>query len=223
MCDHALQRFAGTNRNFRQARLRRHSIVFFFHRAVSLKANGGPKFIMPSNIEIKAILRNRRAAEAVAARLSNAGPKTFRQQDFFFNCAGARLKLRILAADHGELIRYERVDIADARRSTYLIARTSDPKILLDILTATLGTAGVVRKMRTLYVIGQTRVHLDQGEGLGDFLELEVVPQPAQSEAEGRSIAAALLTDFGIDEQQIVAEAYVDLLARRKEVVSTGV
>ncbi|MHB8217019.1 MAG: hypothetical protein ACYDDS_13155 [Candidatus Sulfotelmatobacter sp.] len=28
------------------------------------------------------------------------------------------------------------------------------------------------------------------------------------------AVAAALLTDFGIDKQQIVAEAYVDLLAR---------
>jgi len=82
---------------------------------------------MPSNIEIKAVLTNRIAVEAVAARLSRAGPETFPQEDVFFNCNGARLKLRILAPDQGELIRYERADLADLRRSTYLIARTADP------------------------------------------------------------------------------------------------
>jgi predicted adenylyl cyclase CyaB len=170
---------------------------------------------MPSNIEIKAVLRNRTAAEAVAARLSRSGPITFSQEDFFFNCNGARLKLRILAPDRGELIRYERVNVAEARRSTYLIARTVDPAILLDILTATLGRTGVVRKLRTLYLVGQTRIHIDQVEGLGEFLELEVVLEQGQTDLEGEKIAAVLLAEFGIEKVQIVAEAYVDLLSRQ--------
>jgi len=137
---------------------------------------------MPSNIEIKVILKNRAAAEIIAARLSDAGPEIIHQQDFFFNSDGARLKLRILAPDRGELIRYERADAADARPAHYLIARTADPQILLDILTATLGRTGIVKKTRTLYLAGQTRVHLDRVEGLGDFLELEVVLRPEQSD-----------------------------------------
>ncbi|HXM65895.1 MAG TPA: class IV adenylate cyclase [Candidatus Acidoferrum sp.] len=172
---------------------------------------------MPSNIETKAALKNRIATEAVASRLCTSGPTTFPQEDFFFKCDGARLKLRVLAPDRGELIRYERPDIADTRRSTYLIARTEDPYILLDILTATLGRAGVVKKMRTLYLVGQTRVHIDQVEGLGEFLELEVVLQAGQSDLEGKNIAAALLADFGIDQHQIVAEAYIDLLSHKRD------
>jgi len=173
---------------------------------------------MPSNIEIKAILANKMAAEAVASRLSNTSPETFFQEDFFFNCEGARLKLRILAPDRGELIRYERADIADTRLSNYLIALTSDPKILLEILTATLGRTGVVRKTRTLYLVGQTRIHIDRVEGLGDFLEFEVVLQSGQTESEGKRIAAAILSDFGIEKQQILAEAYIDLLSRQPAV-----
>ena len=64
-------------------------------------------------------------------------------------------------------------------------------------------------------MIGQTRVHIDQVEGLGDFLELEVVLRPGQSDFQGKTIAEALLHEFGIDQQQLVAEAYVDLLARQ--------
>lgn len=169
---------------------------------------------MPANIEIKATLRDRAAVEAVAARLSGGPPETFAQEDFFFRCEAARLKLRILAPDRGELIRYERADIAVVRRSSYRIARTSDPRLLLDILSATLGVAGVVRKLRTLYWIGQTRIHLDQVEGLGDFLELEVVLQPGQSDPEGKRIASQLLAEFCIGPEQLVAEAYIDLLSQ---------
>jgi predicted adenylyl cyclase CyaB len=167
-----------------------------------------------ANIEIKAVLRDRPAVEAIAQRLSHAQPEVIHQEDVFFPCAGARLKLRILGPDRGELIRYERPDVADTRCSRYLIARTSDPQILLEILTATLGKIGVVKKSRTLYLIGQTRVHLDRVQDLGDFLELEVVLRPGQSEKEGKEIAETLLVKFGIHKEQLIGEAYVDLLAR---------
>src|SRR5262249_54968281 len=135
-----------------------------------------------------------------------------RQVDVFFPCQGARLKLRMLAPDLGELIRYERSDCAEARGSRYLIARTSDPQNLLDILTTTLGTTGIVRKTRRLFLVGQTRVHIDEVDGLGSFLELEVMLRPGQSDAEGRRIAEDLLEEFGVGASQLVGEAYVDLL-----------
>jgi predicted adenylyl cyclase CyaB len=170
---------------------------------------------MPSNIEIKAVLKDRVAAEATAARICDTGPETIHQEDFFFVSNGARLKLRVFAPDRGELIRYERADATEARRSRYLIARTPDPGALLGILTATLGRTGAVKKTRVLYLVGQTRIHIDQVVGLGDFLELEVVLRPEQTDMEGKTIAAALLAEFGIDSGQVIGEAYVDLLARQ--------
>jgi predicted adenylyl cyclase CyaB len=172
---------------------------------------------MPSNIEIKAILKNRAKAEATVAQLGDTGPEVIHQEDVFFRCDGARLKLRILGPERGELIRYERADVADTRCSRYEIARTSDPQILLDILSKTLGRIGMVKKTRTLYLIGQTRVHFDRVQDLGDFLELEVVLRPEQSEDEGKNIAEALLLSLGIDKQELIGEAYVDLLARRAQ------
>lgn len=171
---------------------------------------------MPSNIEIKAPLANRAVAEVTAARLSHSAPQIIRQEDFFFRCDGARLKLRVFSPGHGELIRYARSDTAEARRSEYLIARTPDPETLLEILSATLGLTGVVKKTRSLYLIGPTRVHLDEVEDLGDFLELEVVLSAGQSEEEGKNIASALLAEFAIDRAQMIGEAYIDLLDRRR-------
>ena len=115
-------------------------------------------------------------------------------------------------AAHGELIRYKRDDLAEVRRSDYSIARTPDPEILHDILSRTLGVIGIVKKTRTLYLAGQTRIHIDQVEGLGDFLEFEVVLRENQSEDDGKHIANHLLADFGIDARDLHAEAYVDLL-----------
>jgi adenylate cyclase class IV len=79
---------------------------------------------MPSNVESKAIFENRAAAEAIAARLRDRSRERIHQEDIFFHSGGARLKLRILGPKRGELIRYERPDVAGIGCSRYLIART---------------------------------------------------------------------------------------------------
>lgn len=170
---------------------------------------------MPTNIEVKAVLADPAQAEMVALQLSGGAPQILAQTDVFFACDSARLKLRILAPDHGELIRYQRTDIAAARPSHYSIARTSDPTALRDILSRTLGETGTVSKTRRLFLIGQTRVHLDNVAGLGDFLELEVVLRPGQSVDEANLVLNSLLTQFGIKPDQFKAQAYIDMLRAR--------
>lgn len=173
---------------------------------------------MAENVEIKAALRDPACTERIATRLCDIKGEVIRQVDIFFRTDGARLKLRILGPESGELIRYERADLAAARISRYVIARTPDPRSLLEILTATLGTTGTVTKTRRLFLVGQTRVHIDEVDGLGSFLELEVVLAPGQSESEARRIAEQLLAEFGVGPDQLIAEAYIDLLRAKESV-----
>ena len=134
------------------------------------------------------------------------------QEDIFFAAPSGRLKLRIFDEHAGELIHYHRADAAEPRASRYRIAPTSDPLAMKAILEQVLPVTGSVRKRRSVYHVGQTRIHLDQVERLGDFLELEVVLRPDQPEAEGMAIALDLLRRLGIPGEQLVPTAYIDLL-----------
>ncbi len=126
-----------------------------------------------------------------------------------------RLKLRILAADRAQLVYYERPDQDGPKRSNYFIFETSNPDPLKETLTLALGVRGVVRKTRYLYLAGQTRIHLDDVEGLGQFMELEVVLQDGQSDAEGQAIAGDLMYRLGIKTQDLLEGAYMDLIEKK--------
>lgn len=170
---------------------------------------------MSRNIEIKARVRDLAGLRKRVEPLADNGPRTLHQEDTFFLCPNGRLKLRRLSQQEGELIAYRRSDSVEPRESDYVISATSEPDRLAEALTRALGIRGVVRKRRTLFLVGQTRVHLDEVEGLGAFLELEVVLRPEQSPSEGRRTARELMARLEIEEGDLVGQAYIDLLENR--------
>lgn len=171
---------------------------------------------MPRNVEIKARVRDlpavRRAVEAIA----DGPPALLIQSDTFFAVPHGRLKQRTFADGTAELISYLRHDVAGPRESRFAKAAVNHPDALAAVLGAALGVAGVVRKRRDLYRRGPTRIHLDEVEDLGSFLELEVELTDGQSAAEGERIARELMARLGIAEEDLVATAYVDLLRDRR-------
>lgn len=172
---------------------------------------------MATNIEIKARVSNPTGLRARAESLSDAPCVVLQQEDTFFNVPAGRLKLRVLAPDHGELIYYTRRDAAGPKRSDYLISTTAEPETLKGVLAAAWGIRGVVRKQRLLYLAGHTRVHLDEVEGLGAFMELEVVLQPGESDEHGQAVAADLMAKLGIQKADLIEGAYIDLLDQRSQ------
>jgi len=119
-----------------------------------------------------------------------------------------------LKPDHAQLVYYDRPDQDGPKLSNYHIYETRDPAGLKTALSLALGVRGVVRKTRYLYMAGQTRIHLDDVEGLGHFMELEVVLRDDQSEAEGQSIAEGLMARLGIRKEDLLTGAYMDLLEK---------
>jgi len=170
---------------------------------------------MPANIEIKAFVDDLAVVEEKVRAEANEPPEILHQEDVFFSCPVGRLKLRIFESGRGELIWYRRSDEAGPNRSEYTISPTNDPAGLRTTLAHALGETAIVRKSRSVYLIEQTRVHLDQVEGLGTFVELEVVLEEGQSDDDGIRVAEKLMETLGIDRERLVECAYADLLACR--------
>lgn len=169
---------------------------------------------MARNIEIKARIESIDSTLSLAAKIASEGPTEILQDDTFFTCSNGRLKLRAFSEHEGQLIFYQRSDSAGPRESFYVISPTSSPDTLRQTLELAYGVGGRVRKHRTLFLVGRTRVHLDRVEGLGDFLELEVILADKEPNETGISIAHDLLERLAVSRQQLVEEAYVDLLAK---------
>ena len=168
---------------------------------------------MPTNIEIKARLADLPTTRALAEAISDTPPQTLHQQDTFFRCSHGRLKLREMGKEQAELIFYTRPDSAAAKRSDYEITPVADPESLRGVLSRALGVTQTVVKTRVLCLVGQTRIHLDSVDRLGDFLELEVVLQPGQEAARGKDIAADLMGRLGIRDDDLCSTAYADMLS----------
>jgi predicted adenylyl cyclase CyaB len=169
---------------------------------------------MPANIEIKARVDDFDALKARTESLSDQPVIIIPQEDTFFNTEKGRLKLRVQAPGSGYLIYYERPDQDGPKRSDYHLAKTDEPENLKNALSLALGVRGVVKKTRYLYMVGQTRIHLDEVEGLGHFMELEVVMREDQDDAEGQAIAEDLMRRLGVREEALIEGAYMDLLEK---------
>ena len=173
---------------------------------------------MPANIEIKARVRDFTDIKKRAEKLSDTLLEVIPQEDTFFNVQQGRLKLRVFSTDSGQLIYYTRPDQEGPKRSEYHISHTADPENLKRVLELAYGIRGVVKKTRYLYLAGQTRIHLDDVEGLGQFMELEVVMQEGQADAEGQKIAEDLMASLGVERSDLLDVAYMDLLEKSKKV-----
>ncbi len=171
---------------------------------------------MPANVEIKARIASVEALLPVAQALGDdKHPQRIHQDDTFFAVPHGRLKLREFHDGAGELIHYQRPDAAGPKLSDYLLVPVTEPDALRETLQRACGLVGRVRKHRILALAGQTRIHLDRVEGLGDFLELEVMLRDGQTEAEGTAIAHDLMARLGVQPDQLVQGAYLDLLQAR--------
>jgi predicted adenylyl cyclase CyaB len=167
---------------------------------------------MARNVEIKARISGVAALMPLAAGLADAGPTVIEQDDTFFACPNGRLKLREQCGAGAELIFYQRADASGPKESFYVRVPVPAPQALRELLQLAQGQTGRVRKRRTLFLVGRTRIHLDAVAGLGEFLELEVVLRDGESADAGVVEARRIMAQLGVEAQQLVQGAYVDQL-----------
>jgi predicted adenylyl cyclase CyaB len=168
---------------------------------------------MNRNVEVKVKVED---PAAVLARIPSLGADdrgVIRQTDTYFKGAAEGLRLKLREQDPGpaELIAYERPTEAGLRTSRYMVVPESRPAELKRALELALGIRSVVVKTRRLLLAGRTRIHLDEVEGLGSFLELEVVLGAAEAEEAGRVEAKRILAALGLANAPRIAGSYAEL------------
>jgi len=167
-----------------------------------------------TNIEIKARCADLAAAREIARRLATRRLGVDEQTDTYFTTAKGRLKLRESSLSGGQLIPYLRPDRSGPKRADYQVLPVSDSAHLKRILAEILGVHRVVVKRREIFLVDNVRIHLDEVEGLGTFLELEAVYiGGAEAEARERGKVEKLMAELDVAESDLVETSYEGLLA----------
>jgi predicted adenylyl cyclase CyaB len=171
---------------------------------------------MARNVEIKARVPGLDAIREKARSRASSAAEFLQQTDMFFEVPQGRLKVREFADGTGELIAYHRPNDRGPKESVYSRSPCQNAKALSQTLGKVLAVRGAVVKRREVIMLGRTRVHLDEVEGLGSFVELEVVLRECESVECGRLEADELLRVLDIPRHALIAEAYIDLLDRER-------
>lgn len=161
------------------------------------------------NVELKARDADPAATLRRALALGATDEGVLTQRDTYFAGARGRLKLRE-EADGAYLIAYVRPDGEDVRTSAYRLADVADPVAMREALDAVLGTLVTVDKRRHLLLYENVRIHLDEVDGLGAFVELEGVAAADSDLAREHELVARLREELALGEP--VAVSYSDLL-----------
>jgi homotetrameric cytidine deaminase len=164
------------------------------------------------NIELKARDPQPGRTLELALALGAEDQGEIAQRDTYFARARGRLKLREQTPGESELIQYRRADAPGARESEYRRVPVADAAALREALDATLGTLVVVEKRRRLLLSDGVRIHLDDVQGLGAFVELEAVAEPGSDLAAEHDKVAHLRGALEIADDRLVHQSYSDLL-----------
>ncbi len=174
------------------------------------------------NLEIKTTVASLAAVRRRLRALKGATrPAVLRQTDWYFRVPKGRLKLRQPGSSRaGELIAYFRPDKTAARTSEFQRLPTTDAAGTRRLFERMLGAKGCVRKRREVWLYRNARIHLDTVEGLGQFIEIEVVVTSGMTQA--RLLMRELREVLGIRSKDLIAGWYSDMSGGRRGSMREG-
>jgi len=165
------------------------------------------------NIELKSKCLDLVQAREAALRLGAREAGILEQTDTYFHCTTGRLKLRETAGRPAELIAYARADEPDVRASAYHLVPVPEPGPLKRSLASALGVRVVVIKRRRLLLWHNVRIHLDEVEGLGSFVEFEAVMGEGEDEPTAYERIATLADALALQPGDRISTSYGELMS----------
>ena len=174
------------------------------------------------NLEVKASAVSLATARSRLRKLDGATAHVnLRQTDWYFRVPKGRLKLRQVGSGRdAELIAYLRPDTPSARTSEFQRLPTTDAAGTRRLFERMLGLRVRVRKRREVWLYRNARIHLDTVEGLGRFIEIEVVVTEGMPQA--RALMKELRGALGIRTRDLVAESYSNMSGEKPGATPEG-
>lgn len=168
------------------------------------------------NIELKIRINDFKEIEESLKFLGAKYQGLLNQKDTYFNCAKGRLKIREINNKNFELIFYERPDKLINKLSNYLImpiVGKAQLEQLKNILALSMGIKTIISKSRKLWLFKSTRIHLDDVDKLGLFLELETVLGKI-SKSKGEKEYSEIFNSLKLNRFEKINKSYSDLLLK---------
>ncbi|MGH2903252.1 MAG: class IV adenylate cyclase [Solirubrobacteraceae bacterium] len=166
------------------------------------------------NIELKAHDPDPVASLRVCRELGAEDCGELYQQDTYFQVSSGGLKLREQTPGRPHLIQFNRADEPHQRESRYRIIEIDDATVARTALAESLGIRVVVTKRRHLFLWRNVRIHLDDVEQLGRFIELEAVAPPTSDLTSEHELVSRLREALRITDERLVPFGYATQLQR---------
>lgn len=164
---------------------------------------------MPLNIEFKARVKDLKVLLQQLVALRRDAPEVLDQEDTFFLVPRGHLKMRCDPFGQCHLIYYRRDRSPGPKLSAYFIERVASPAEKRAELSRLFGQGSVVQKRRLLYHIEGARVHVDEVEGLGSFVEVEIPVASIEVSHRAMVKAKRLMKLLRVSAADLESEPYV--------------
>lgn len=166
------------------------------------------------NVEIKAKCTNPDKIEQILLENGADFKGTDIQTDTYFNVRNGRLKLRQGNIENS-LIYYSRNNQQGPKQSNFRLFQTPNLDTLLPLLNDSLGILATVKKTRKIFYIDFVKFHIDNLEGFGNFVEIEVGDlEDKKTTEELEIICNHYISLFGIKNEDLIKDSYSDMILR---------
>lgn len=169
-------------------------------------------------VELKARIGDLRIIRKKLTKLGAQHIGTYQQTDLYFEVPKGRLKLREAKGDdEAELIYYERENVAGPKRSDVYILKIKKPCFFTDLLKKALKTRIVVDKVREIYRLEGTQIHLDSVRKLGAFVEFErETLASGDTTRKDLRVLEELREKLGISPENLESLSYSDIILQHR-------
>lgn len=169
------------------------------------------------NLEIKVSVPNLETYEEKIKNIISHPGEILLQTDTYYLVGKRRLKLR--EEQHKSyFVFYIRPDVVQSKYSKYYIVPVPQKMVKYSkyVCAKILGIKVCVDKKRTLFLYKNTRIHFDEVQNLGTYIELETVCGNSLIQQTLNNEHHFVIETLGFDMSKSVKESYSDLLLSHK-------